>query len=505
MYADNAAAILLERNLERHPDKTAFLCGERSLCYRELERASRRFAQLLRERGVAPGERVLLLLPDGPAFPVAFLGCLLAGVTAVIAGTALTREQFEHILSDSASRLLVTDPRLPSPLPLEQSRVALLTCDEEDSFPAPRSPDGEPDAHRAEEDGIAYMQYSSGSTGVPKGIPHRHRDLLIPCDLVGREILGLSDRDRIFSVSKFSFAYGLINSLAFPLFFGATAILHRDKPDAAAILELIQQHRPTVFFAVPTVYSQLILSCDGDRLELPLRLCYSAGEALPAAIFHEWRRLTGLELLDGIGSTEMSYIYLSNRPGRARPGSTGQVVPGYRIRLVDEDGRPVPSGTVGTLLVEGPTCCPCYWNLPDKSGETMLPDGFLRSGDLFVERDGFYYHQGRNDDMIKAGAQLVSPLPVEEALLGHPAVAECAVVAVSAGGLVRPGAFVILSPDTRQSPALARELRRYLLERLPEQMCPVSFTFVDELPRTATGKIQRFRLRQQAYPKGAET
>lgn len=503
MYTDNAAAMLLERNRERHPDKAAFLCGERSLSYRELERYSRLFALLLRERGISPGERVLILLPDSLAFPVAFLGCLLAGVTAVVAGTALTREQFEHILNDSGSRLLVTDPRLPSPLPPEQSRVGLLVCDDRDRFEPPEGHDGEFAADVPPADRIAYMQYSSGSTGVPKGIPHRHRDLLIPCDLVGREILGLSEQDRIFSASKFSFAYGLINSLAFPLFFGATAILIPDKPDAAAILELMERHRPSVFFSVPTVYSQLILSCGSDRLELPLRLCYSAGEALPAAIFHEWHRLTGLELLDGIGSTEMSYIYISNRPGRAKPGSAGQAVPGYRIRLVDEDGRPVPSGTVGTLLVKGPTSCPCYWNLPDKSGETMLPDGFLRSGDLFLERDGFYYHQGRNDDMIKAGAQLVSPLPVEEALLSHPSVAECAVVALSVGGLVRPGAFVIPSPGVQGNPALARRLRAHLLERLPEYMCPVRFTFVEQLPRTPTGKIQRFRLREPAQPKGA--
>ncbi|MEA5115811.1 MAG: benzoate-CoA ligase family protein [Geobacteraceae bacterium] len=499
----NAAFELLERNLERHPDKAAYLCGERSLSYGELARSSRRFALLLRERGIAPDERALIMLPDGLAFPVAFLGCLLAGVTAVVAGTALTREQFEHILDDSGSCLLVTDPRLPSPLPPEEIRVGILACDDSDCFKPPDGCDGEFAADVPPADRIAYMQYSSGSTGAPKGIPHCHRDLLIPCDLVGREILGLDEQDRIFSASKFSFAYGLINSMAFPLFFGATVILHGGKPDATSILELMRVHRPTVFFSVPTVYSQLILSCGDERLELPLRLCYSAGEALPAAISREWLRLTGLELLDGIGSTEMTYIYISNRPGRARPGSAGQVVPGYQIRLVDEDERPVPSGTVGTLLVKGPTMSPYYWNLPDKSRETMLPDGFLRSGDLFVEQDGFYYHQGRNDDMIKAGGQMVSPLPVEEALASHPCVAECAVVAVAVGGLVRPGAFVIASPGVQGNPALARRLRAHLLERLPEYMCPVRFTFVDELPRTSTGKIQRFRLREQTQPKGA--
>nr|HOP41622.1 AMP-binding protein [Geobacteraceae bacterium] len=319
-----------------------------------------------------------------------------------------------------------------------------------------------------------------------------------PCELVGEALLGISPDDVIFSASKFSFAYGLINSLAFPLFFGATAVIHPGKPDAASILRVIRDRTPTIFFSVPTIYSQLILSCTADELSLPLRICYSAGEALPAAIFDEWQRLTGLEIIDGIGSTEMTYVYISNRPGQARPGSTGQAVPGYNVRLVDEDGNDVPSGVEGHLLVKGDTMAPYYWNLPEKSAETMLENGFCRTGDVFVEQDGFYYHRGRSDDMIKAGAHWVSPVPVEEALLEHPAVAECAVAAVSAGALVKPGAFVILVPGTVRTPGLVRELRDHLLARIPDYMCPARFTFVDELPRTATGKIQRFRLKNRA-------
>jgi len=497
MSTVNAAVELLARNLERRPDKTAYCRGDSTLSYRELDRECRRFALLLRQRSIAPGERVLLVLPDTFAFPVAFLGCLLAGVTAVAASTALRQEDYSHILADSCPRLLVTHPDLSSPLAAAGDRIDALFCDGHGTFPCPADSGEELPPYSPDAEDFAFMLYSSGSTGTPKGIPHRHQDLLLPCELVGNSILGITPDDVVFSASKFSFAYGLVNSLAFPLYFGACAVIHPGKPDPASLLALIRDRRPTIFFSVPTIYSQLILSCSADRLDLPLRLCFSAGEALPAVIFEEWRRLTGLEIIDGIGSTEMTYVFISNRPGHARPGSTGQPVPGYRMRLVDDHGNDVPPGIEGNLLVHGPTMAPFYWNIPEKSSETMLADGFCRTGDVFVERDGFYYHRGRSDDMIKAGAHWVSPLPVEEALLSHPAVAECAVAAVSAGALVKPGAFVILSPGTVRTPGLVRELRGHLLARIPEYMCPARFTFVEELPRTPTGKIQRFRLRDR--------
>ena len=449
MSTVNAAVELLVRNLDRHPEKTAYFRGELSISYRELDAECRRFALLLHEKGITPGERVLLVLPDTFAFPVAFLGCLLAGVTAVAASTALREEDFAHILEDSGARLLVTHPDLCRPLgwpPVTVSTWSSAVTTVHSSIPPDSAAGWNP--YQPAVDDFAFMLYSSGSTGKPKGIPHRHQDLLLPCELVGSAILGITTDDVIFSASKFSFAYGLINSLAFPLFFGATAIIHPGKPDPASILDIIRNRRPTIFFSVPTIYSQLILSCTANQLNLPMRICYSAGEALPAAIFEEWRRLTGLEIIDGIGSTEMTYVYISNRPGQARPGSTGQPVPGYRVRLVDDNGDDVPPGTEGNLLVKGDTMAPFYWNLPAKSAETMLADGFCRTGDVFVERDGFYYHRGRSDDMIKAGAHWVSPVPVEDALRSHPAVAECAVVAVSAGALVKPGAFVILAPGT---------------------------------------------------------
>jgi benzoate-CoA ligase len=496
MSSVNAALELLARNLDRHPGKIAYYCGESSISYLELDEACRRFALLLVERKITPGERVLIVLPDSFAFPVAFLGCLLAGVVAVAASTALREEDFAHILQDSDARLLVTHPELSAPRAAAGSCDVIL-CNDQGFFEFPAGTAAGWSPYRPADATIAYMLYSSGSTGKPKGIPHRHRDLLLPCELVGSAILGITTNDVLFSASKFSFAYGLINSLAFPLFFGATAIIHPAKPEPSAILNIILNRRPTIFFSVPTIYAQLILSCAATELILPMRICYSAGESLSSAIFDEWQRLTGLELIDGIGSTEMSYTYISNRPGQARSGSTGQPVPGYCLRLVDENDNDVPSGIEGDLLVKGDTMAPFYWKLPGKSAETMLADGFCRTGDVFAELDGFYYHRGRSDDMIKAGAHWVSPVLVEDALLSHPAVAECAVAAVSAGALVKPGAFVILAPGTVQTPGLVRELREHLMARIPDYMCPARIKFVEDLPRTANGKIQRYRLREK--------
>ncbi len=493
----NAAQELLNRNLHRHPDKTAYFCGADSISYRQLDEASRRFAMLLRDRGIRSGERVMMVLPDTFAFPIAFLGSLIIGAIAVPVSTVLGVDDYLNILEDSGARLLVTHPDMASLRARASGRVETLVCNDDGFFDFPAASGAGPAPFSPGEEDFAYMLYSSGSTGRPKGVPHRHPDLLIPCELVGKEILAITPADVLFSCSKFSFAYGLINSLAFPLFFGATAVIHPGKPDPASILGIIEERRPTIFFSIPTIYSLIIISCTAPELSFPMRLCYSAGENLPAAIFDEWRRLTGLEIIDGIGSTEMSYVYISNRPGQARSGSTGQPVPGYRVRIVDDDGMDVSPGTEGNLLVKGRTMAPFYWNLKDKSATTMLPDGFCRTGDVFVERDGFYYHRGRSDDMIKTGAHWIAPAPVENALLTHPVVAECAVAAVSAGVLLKPGAFVVLAPGAVQTPGLVRELRQHLLARLPDYMCPARFKFVKELPRTPTGKVQRFRLREQ--------
>lgn len=494
MAAPNAAVELMRGSLERRPDKVAYLCEDETLSYRQLDQASHSFARLLAGRGITPGDRVVLALPDCFAFPIAFLGCLLTGAIAVAAGSAQRDEDLAHIVADSGARLLVSHREHASRQAAVGGDLGQLLCDDRGPMEEAAGRDAPP--HQPGEGEFAYLLYSSGSTGRPKGIPHRHASLLLPCRLMGEGVLGLGGEDLIFSTSKLSFCYGLINSLSFPLHFGAGAILHPGKPEAAAVLELIRRHRPTVLFSVPTLYRQLALSCAGERLELPVRLCCSAGETLPPPLFREWRRLTGLELIDGIGASELSHHFICNPPGRAMAGSAGRVVPGYRVRLVDGRGHDVPPGEEGELLVAGATRAPHYWNLPEQTGNTMLADGFTRTGDIFLERDGYYFFRGRSDDLIKVDAQWVAPLLVEELLAGHPAVAECAVAAVSVAGLPRPGAFVVPVPGVAPGPELARELAGYARTRLPDHMRPARYRFLTELPRTSTGKIRRSSLRE---------
>lgn len=496
MSTPNAAIELLTPNLALHPDKVAYYCGDRALSFRELDKACRRFARMLQNRGIGPGERVLIALPDCLAFPVAFLGCMLAGAVAVPAGPAPGDEDCSYIIGDCGARLVVATAESASQCAAVGAAAKIIVGDD-DGFPACSDVSCGIENHYQPAAGdFAYMLYSSGSTDKPKGVPHFHKSLLLPCDLMGKSVLGITGNDVIFSTSKMSFAYGLINSLAFPLRFGATAVLHPGKPDPGPILDIIRHRNPSIFFSVPAIYSRIILSRPNCELKLPMRICCSAGEALPAAVFEEWQMLTGLEILDGIGSTEMSYHFICNEPGRAVPGSAGRLVPGYRARLVDESGNDVPVGCEGNLLISGETKSPFYWNLPEKSAEAMLPDGFIRTGDLFEEKNGFYYHRGRSDEMIKTDGRWVSPLVVEGALRSHSAVADCAVAAVSAGSFVKPGAFVVLKQGTAQTPDFPLELRAHVKARLPTYMCPVRITFVEELPRTSTGKIQRFRLRE---------
>jgi benzoate-CoA ligase len=340
------------------------------------------------------------------------------------------------------------------------------------------------------------MLYSSGTTGRPKGVPHRHGSLLLPCEDVGRSILGITGEDVIFSTSKSSFAYGLVNSIAFPLYSGASAVLHMGKPDPSKVLDIIRLHGVSVLFSVPAVYRQIVLSASERHLHLPLRLCLSAGEVLPPPLLEGWRDMTGLEILDGMGATETAYHFFCNTPGAASPGSAGKLVAGYRAKVVDDDGAEVPPGTEGNLLIKGDTVAPCYWNLPGLTAEKFGPDGFYRTGDRCVEIDGLFFHRGRSDEMFRVDGQWVSPLAVEEALRGHPAVADCAVAAVAIGTLVRPMAFVVVKGGTEEGEKLVKELREHLKVSLPPYMCPVRFRFVKELPRTATGKLQRSRLKE---------
>jgi len=491
----NLTVALLAHNLAQHPNKTAYLCNDEAVSYQQLADRTCRFASLLQQNGIAAGERVLLILPDSPVFVAAFLGTVLHGAIAVPVSTALSSEEYRSILQDSEAVFLVSSAVVPAAELLTSAGLASLICGESlsgwlDQYPAAQLAAAAPKA-----DDPAFMLYSSGSTGKPKGVPHRHRDLLVAARQYAVQVLNMQQEDLIFSASKLFFAYGLGNSLAFPLYAGATAILHPGKPLPDELLHLITQHRPTLFFAVPTVYTQIILSTTATQLNLPMRLCIAAGERLPGDVFNEWQRLTGLAILDGIGTTELTHIFISNYPGRIRTGSAGQAVPGYQIRLVDDQGNQVQAGTPGHLQVRGDSTAPCYWNLPEKNATTMLPDGFIKTGDLFLEEDGYYYHQGRSDDMLKVGGQWVSPVQVEEVLRSHPAVADCAVAACTVMGLMHAAAYLILKPGSNVCSGIENELRSFMATRLPDYMVPIRYHLVDNLPRTATGKVQRFKLR----------
>lgn len=496
----NIAVRLLKRNRERCPDKAAYLCGDDVLTHLSLATEAARFANLLRGRGVGPGDRVVLALPDSFAAVKAFLGVMLLSACPTPVSTMLSREDFAFVLADSEAAALITTEDSPALLAARDS--AQLKC------ALPCGPDGpwglagfssEFEALAPALDAPGFMLYSSGSTGRPKGVPHAQADLLEPTKGWGTEVLGVRAEDILFSASKLSFAYGLMSSISLPLMAGATAVLLSDKPGPNELFAAIARHRPTLFFSVPTLYNMLLRCFEPGKADSDLsslRLCYSAGEALPESLCREWMRETGIEILDGIGSTEVFNLFLSNRPGAVRCGSSGVLVPGFEARIVDESGQDVADGVPGNLHIRGQGLCAAYWKRPDRTAETMLPGSWLVTGDVYVREGGIYFHQGRSDDMMKVGAHFVSPVQVEEALRAHPAVLDCAVAALAVEGLIRPCGHVVLRPGFEAGSKLAAELLRFAREALPPQQCPVRVRFLDELPKTATGKVQRFRLRQ---------
>lgn len=494
----NIALELLKPHLSKRPDKAALISGERICSYRQLWDYSHRFASFLDAQGVPSGARVALVLPDGFSYYYVFFGCVLAGVVPVLVSTLLSRSEYDFILKDAEARLLVTTSGSSSG-EIEQEHFRPVLVDSDESLEhalasyAEDIPPYEPDATD-----IAFMLYSSGSTGNPKGVPHRHGDILFTVDTFGKQILKLTEKDIVFSSSKLFFAYGFGNSLSFPLSAGATVVLFAGRPTPDDILHIIRKHKPTVFCGVPSLYNLLLKTMSNEAGLSSLRLCISAGESLPASICSEWTALTGLEILDGIGSTELLHIFIANRSGAVVPGSSGQLIPPFSAKILDEAGKEVASGEAGELLVRGGSGAPYYWNRPDKTAATMLPDGWIRTGDVYRESDGYYFYEGRADDLFKVDAQWVAPATVENALRTHPAVLECAVAGRPVAGMLRPWAFVVLAPGCEESGTLIGELRHHVRMQLAVHMVPVRFVFLEAIPKTGTGKIQRFKLRD--YP-----
>ena len=497
----NAAAFFVDRHLaEGRGGRTAFRFAGHSISYAELAERVERAAAALARRSVEIENRVLLVLDDTPAFAAAFWGAVRLGAVAVPVNTLMADAEYEFLLNDSRAKVAVAEPALAVRLRALRSRCPwlreVLTADDLEREPGPRV---EPAATCRED--VAYWGYTSGSTGPPKAAVHGHQDFVRASELVGSAVFGIGPDDLTYSASKLSFAFGLGNTLYFPALPGAAAVLVPERATSERAFETIAAERPTIFFAVPTLYARMLQVAEAEhRWDLSsLRFCVSSGETLPPAIFDAWADRFGLELVEVVGSTEALHDFIANRPGKARRGSAGQLVPGFEARVVDDAGRPVGPGAAGYLLIKGPTTSPFYWNRVERTRATMLGE-WLRTGDVFVQdEDGGFTFAGRADDMVKVSGLWVSPAEVEAHLAQHPAVLEAGVVGrPDAAGLTRIHAAVVLKDGARASDALAQELRGFVAARAAGYKVPQAIEFVAELPKTATGKIQRFRLRDGA-------
>ena len=501
----NVAAHLLQRNAGRAA-KTAYIDDDTRLSYGELAERVKRCAAGLLRLGLRREDRVLLLMLDTVDLPVAFLGALYAGIVPVPVNTLLPAGDYTYMLAHSRARALVVSGAL---WPVAQQALAGLddkpaivmsgAAPAEGSIAFSALLDTPPLAAPADThaDDFAFWLYSSGSTGKPKGTVHSHANLYWTAALYGQPVLGVREDDTVFSAAKLFFAYGLGNALSFPLSVGATVVLMAERPTPAAVFKRLTQHRPTVFCGVPTLYVALLANeALPPRSAVALRVCASAGEALPREVGERFSQHFGCDVLDGIGSTEMLHIFLSNRAGALRYGSTGKPVPGYELELRADDGRPAAPGEIGDLFIRGPSAALLYWNSRDKTRSTFQGD-WVRSGDKYVvDADGWYTYAGRSDDMLKVSGQYVSPIEVESALMGHAAVMECAVIGLAdAQGLTKTRAYVVPNQGHAAGAELEAALKAFVKTRLAPHKAPREIVFTTELPKTATGKIQRFKLR----------
>jgi benzoate-CoA ligase len=505
--AYNAAHDLIERNLEAgRANKTVYIDDAGRYTYGELAQRVNRAANALIGLGMQMEQRVMVALLDGIDFPSVFLGAIKAGIVPVATNTLLTSADYRFMLEDSRARVLVVSEQLldtfrpvleRSPF-LQQVIVSgkdghgflhlqqLMREASDRCVTAPTTCDD-----------VCFWLYSSGSTGTPKGTLHIHSSLIQTAELYARPILGIRENDVVFSAAKLFFAYGLGNALTFPLAVGASAILMAERPTPAAVFKRLDALQPTIFYGVPTLYGAMLASSELPAKErVALRLCTSAGEALPAELGRRWNEHFGVEILDGIGSTEMLHIFLSNRPGEVRYGTTGKPVPGYDIRLLNDQGQDAGPNELGDLHINGPTSAIGYWNNREKTLATFAGP-WTRAGDKYsVDEHDYHTYGGRSDDMLKVSGMYVSPFEVEAALVTHAAVLEAAVIgSEDEQALVKPKAFVVLKPGNSGDAALADQLKQHVKDRLAPYKYPRWIEFVAELPKTATGKIQRFKLR----------
>jgi benzoate-CoA ligase family protein len=527
----NMAVDFVDRHVAQgRGERVAFIEDDRTTTYAELADRAARVANAIRVLGVVPEQRVMLCLHDTADFAAIFFGVIRAGAVAVPVNTLLTTDDYAFMLADSRARILFVSDALLDKVAGALSRLAKpprvivvkspvagdggreQTGDRSDlrstrvsrtvanlEFEAVLSAtDPMAEAEPTIADDVAFWLYSSGSTGTPKGAVHLHSSLVQTAALYGRGVLGIREDDRVFSAAKLFFAYGLGNALTFPLHVGATAILMADRPTPASVMRVLEKHQPTIFCGVPTLFAAMLAdqATASNQGSPKLRASISAGEALPKHTGEKWRARFGTDILDGIGSTEMLHIFLSNRHGDVRYGTSGKPVPGYDVKLVDDSGQPAPAGEEGSLWVSGPSSCVAYSGQREKSISTFQGT-WTRTGDRYVrDAEGYYTYAGRSDDMLKVGGIWVSPFEVESALSEHAAVLEAAVVGhPDADGLIKPRAFVVLAAGKTASESLATELQAFVKTKLAHYKYPRWIEFTSELPKTATGKIQRFKLR----------
>ena len=497
-----------------HPGRHAILGEPEAVSYGELAKLTKRVSLALSREGIAPNERVLIVLPDSVEFIAAFFGVVAIGAVAVPVNPMARASDYAHYLKDSGARLaIVHESALAEFLPAAGGfrRSSIVVVRENVAGDNSGGPSGclfwkkwlpASAEHKATRNTLAtdtaFFLYTSGSGGTPKAAVHQHKDMLVTSHSFAHGILGITAEDRTYSVSKLFFAYGLGNGMYFPFSAVAGTVLDPERPKPERTAALLVKYRPTIFFAVPTFYSSLLREVErGLPIDFSsVRLAVSAGERLPPEILEKFNARFGLEILDAIGSTEMLHMFLSPEPGRGRPGSCGSPVPGYEAKIVDDEGAPVPQGEMGNLWVKGASAFSEYWNIPELTKRTKIGEWVVTGDKFFVDADGYYHYCGRADDMMKVSGMWVAPSEVENALLGHPSITEAAVVAViDPSGLTRPLAFVVIPVDIAPTEALAEEVRQFVRGKLAGYKCPAEIKFLDALPKTATGKIQRFRLR----------
>jgi benzoate-CoA ligase family protein len=497
----NVAADLLERNLHSgRAGKIAIYSAAQDVTYGDLFKLICGASRALLDLGVRREERVLVAGFDTPGWVAAFLGAIRIGAIPVPVIPVLQHsEDYDHYLEDSQARVVVVDATTEERLQSAAGRAAhhpnLLRSDQ-------LKPDAEIPAASTRKDDMAFWLYSSGSTGKPKAVVHLQHDIPYTCVTYAEQVLGITERDTTFSTTGLFHAYGFGNNLTFPYWVGASTVLHAGRHTPATVLDTIEKRRPTLFFSAPTLYNA-ILNFEGSKSRdlKSIRHCVAAAEALPAEVWRRWKDAFGLTILDGVGSTEMLHIYCSNRLSDLRPGSSGKPVPGYELKILDPDGHPVQAGEAGDLYVKGDSALALYWAQHEKSKRSILGEWFFTGDRYRADAEGFYWYEGRSDDMIKVSGLWVSPIEIESVLLEHPAVSESAVVGTTVDGFTKIKAFVITKGDAATGDALVVELQEHCKSRLQRYQYPHVVEFVTELPKTVTGKIQRYKLRDLAPEK----